>query len=63
MATATWLIIGSVDKAVNDGWHDGASLNRVRSSSTESRWTSMNSAVVINRVTPSRICPRRAFTA
>jgi len=43
MATATWLIVGSVDKAVTAGSHDGASPNRRRRSSIESFWMSMNS--------------------
>src|SRR5216110_2819237 len=63
MATATSLIVGSVDRAVTAGWHDGVSPNRLRRSSTESFWMSMNSAVVINRVTASRMSLILALTA
>jgi hypothetical protein len=63
MATDTSLIVGSVDKAVTAGSHDGASLNRRRRSSIESFWMSMNSAVVISRLTASRIRPILALTA
>src|SRR5213080_2053251 len=43
MATATWLIVGSVDKAVTAGSHDGASPNRRRRSRSEEHTSELQS--------------------
>jgi len=59
MATVTRFAAGSVVKAVTEGSQDGESLNRVRRSAGASCWTSMNSGMVIARVTASTKRRRR----
>jgi len=55
MSTVMRWAAGSVARAVTAGWHDGERSNRVRSASAGSCWTSTNSVVVRDTVTPSRI--------
>ena len=59
MATFMRFRPGSVETAVSAGSHDDESRNRVRRSSTESCWISMNSGIVIETVTAKSTDARR----